>query len=43
MEAEREDLELMQGAINIHIHSAPSHFPRLVDHIDVAEGAGKWV
>jgi len=31
----------MQGAIDIHIHSAPSHFSRLVDHIDVAEGARK--
>jgi hypothetical protein len=30
---------LMQGAIDIHIHSAPSLFPRLVDHVEVAEGA----
>ena len=38
----REDLELMHGAIDLHIHSAPSLFPRLVDHVDVAEGARKF-
>lgn len=37
----REDLELMQGAIDIHIHSSPSLFPRLVDHVEAAEGARK--
>ncbi len=41
MKEGREDLELMQGAIDIHIHSAPSHFPRLVDHVEAAEGARK--
>jgi hypothetical protein len=35
----REDLEILQGAIDMHIHSAPSLFPRLVDHVEVAEGA----
>jgi len=35
----REDLELMQGAIDMHVHSAPSLFPRLVDHVEAAEGA----
>ncbi len=35
----REDLALLQGAIDVHIHSAPSLFPRLVDHVEVAEGA----
>ena len=37
----REDLELMQGAIDFHIHSAPSLFPRLVDDIEAAEGGRK--
>jgi len=37
----REDLELLRGAIDLHIHSAPSLFPRLVDHAEVAEGARK--
>jgi len=35
----RDDLGLMQGAIDLHIHSAPSLFPRLVDHVEAAEGA----
>jgi len=35
----REDLELMQGAVDMHIHSAPSLFPRLVDHVEATEGA----
>jgi len=35
----REDLEILQGAVDMHIHSAPSLFPRLVDHGEVAEGA----
>ena len=37
----RDDLELMQGAIDLHIHSAPSLFPRLIDHVEAAEGARK--
>ena len=41
MKEDREDLELMNGAIDIHIHSVPSHFPRLVDHVEAAEGARK--
>lgn len=41
MKENRDDLELMQGAIDLHIHSAPSHFPRLVDHMEAAEGARK--
>ena len=41
MSGDRDDLELMQGAIDLHIHSAPSLFPRLVDHVEVAEGARK--
>ena len=35
----REDLELMQGAIDMHVHSSPSIFPRLVDHGEAAEAA----
>uniref|UniRef100_A0A7V3JA21 Cytosolic protein n=1 Tax=candidate division CPR3 bacterium TaxID=2268181 RepID=A0A7V3JA21_UNCC3 len=38
----REDLELLQGAIDMHIHSAPSLFPRLVDHVEAAEGAKSY-
>jgi len=38
----REDLELMRGAVDVHIHSAPSLFPRLVDHVEVAEGARRF-
>lgn len=38
----REDLALMHGAIDMHIHSAPSLFPRLVDHAEAAEGARKY-
>ncbi len=35
----RDDLEILQGAVDMHIHSAPSLFPRLVDHVEAAEGA----
>ena len=42
MTREREDLALMQGAIDMHIHSAPSLFPRLVDHVEVAEAARNY-
>ncbi len=38
---DREDLELMRGAIDLHIHSTPSLFPRQVDHVEAAEGARK--
>jgi hypothetical protein len=38
----REDLGLMEGAIDLHIHSAPSLFARLVDHVEAAEGARKF-
>ncbi len=41
MRDEREDLELMHGAIDMHIHSTPSLFPRQVDHMEAAEGARK--
>jgi hypothetical protein len=42
MTNDRDDLELMSGAIDMHIHSAPSLFPRLVDHVEAAEGARKY-
>jgi len=42
MMVEREDLVLMQGAIDMHVHSTPSLFPRLVDHVEAAEGARKY-
>jgi hypothetical protein len=29
----------MQGAVDMHSHSTPSLFPRLVDHVEAAEGA----
>ena len=35
----RPDLELLQGASDIHIHSAPDVFARLFDHIDIARQA----
>lgn len=37
----REDLELMRGAIDMHVHSAPSLFLRITDDFEVAEGAKK--
>lgn len=38
----REDLDLMKGAIDLHIHSAPSLFPRLVDHVEAAEWGRRY-
>ena len=35
----RQDLELLQGACDIHIHSSPDVFVRLYDHIDIAKQA----
>jgi len=37
-----ELLEILQGAVDMHIHSAPSLFPRLVDHVEAAEGAKSY-
>ena len=37
----RQDLRLLQGAIDTHIHAAPSLFPRLVDHVECARGAAR--
>jgi hypothetical protein len=33
--------ELLHGAIDMHVHSIPSHFPRLMDDIDLAESLVK--
>ena len=35
----RLDLELMKGAIDVHVHSAPDLFPRVCDDIDLARQA----
>ncbi len=35
----RQDLELLRGAIELHVHSGPDLFPRLMDHVEVARAA----
>ncbi|MEE9276010.1 MAG: DUF6282 family protein [bacterium] len=35
----RQDLRLLQGAIDSHIHASPSLFPRVCDHAECARGA----
>jgi len=35
----RQDLELLKGAIELHVHSAPDLFPRLVDHVEMVQMA----
>lgn len=35
----REDLELLRGAIDTHLHAGPSVFPRLMDAVEAAEMA----
>ncbi len=35
----REDLELLKGAIDVHLHTGPSVFPRLMDAVEAAEAA----
>jgi hypothetical protein len=35
----RQDLELLKGAIELHVHSSPDNFPRLVNHVEVASMA----
>ncbi|MHB8772667.1 MAG: DUF6282 family protein [Syntrophales bacterium] len=37
-----EFIEILKGAVDMHIHSAPSLFPRLVDHVEAAEGAKSY-
>ncbi len=36
----REDLELLKGALDIHVHAGPDLFPRLLDAFEAAEAAG---
>ncbi len=35
----RQDLELLKGAIEFHVHSGPDLFPRLLDHVGMAQMA----
>ncbi|MEM3056719.1 MAG: DUF6282 family protein, partial [Candidatus Bathyarchaeia archaeon] len=35
----RKDLELLKGALDIHVHSGPDVFPRLMDAVEAAEAA----
>ena len=36
----RQDLQLLQGAIDSHCHTAPSLFPRVCDHVECARLSG---
>jgi hypothetical protein len=35
----RQDLELLKGAIEIHVHSGPDLLPRLLDHVELVRMA----
>lgn len=35
----RHDLELLQGAIDIHVHNGPDIYPRIQDHVELAQAA----
>lgn len=35
----RPDLELLHGAVDIHVHQAPDIYPRIEDHLELAQGA----
>jgi hypothetical protein len=35
----RHDLELLQGAIDIHVHNGPDIYPRIQDHVQLAQAA----
>jgi Family of unknown function (DUF6282) len=35
----REDLELLRGGIDIHVHSGPDLYPRIQDHVELALSA----
>lgn len=37
----REDLRLLRGAIDTHIHASPSLFPRVCDHVECARRAAE--
>jgi hypothetical protein len=35
----RDDLELLRGAIDMHVHSGPDLYPRIQDHVELAQAA----
>lgn len=35
----RKDVELLHGAVDIHVHHAPDLYPRIQDHLETAESA----
>jgi hypothetical protein len=35
----REDLEILKGALDLHVHAGPDPFPRLLDAVEAAEAA----
>ena len=35
----REDVALLSGAIDIHVHSGPDLYPLIEDHVELAESA----
>jgi hypothetical protein len=35
----RDDLELLRNAIDIHVHSSPDLYPRIQDHVELAQAA----
>lgn len=37
----RADLELLRGALDLHVHAGPSLFPRLMDSVEAAEAAAR--
>ena len=39
MKASLETRRLLHDAVDLHIHSAPSHFPRNVNDIEAAQNA----
>ena len=38
-ESVRDDLELLKGAIDIHVHHGPDLYPRIQDLIELAQSA----
>ena len=35
----RADLELLHGAVDIHVHHGPDLYPRIQDHLELARSA----
>jgi hypothetical protein len=35
----RPDLELLHGAVDIHVHHGPDLYPRIQDHLELARSA----